>query len=151
MSRFGLILIVCLAGCVVSDRRPHDSRFDIAWSEDAANREVQTREDYLKWVDSFYAGSVLIPGWSSRQAELRAGLDPRDSSLAGERLERLGRLLASEWAKDNRIRRVDSDALIRYAGILAEARGAGRLIAAVDELLEEVESLVSSDVQTSRR
>src|SRR6185503_3358354 len=105
MSRFGLILIVCLAGCVVSDRRPCDSWFDLAWSEDAANREVQSRQDYLKWVDSFYAGSVLIPGWSSRQAELRAGLDPQDSSLAGERLERLGRLLASEWAKDNRIRR----------------------------------------------
>lgn len=151
MRPFCFSLIACFAACAGAPARAVDPFFVRAWSEDSANRELQTREDYLKWVDSFYAGSVLIPGWSSRQAELRAGLDPEDAPLAESRLDLLGRLLASEWSKDNRVRRVDSDDLCRFAGILTEAREAGRLIAAVDGLLEEVESVVPGDIQTSRR
>lgn len=142
MARSGLIVIVCLAGCVASDRRGRDSGFDLAWSEDARNSDVQSRDEYLKWVDSFYEGSLIVPGWTRRQAELCDSLDPRDAAVARERLRDLGRLLASEWAKDNRLRRIDSDSLWRYAGILAKARDAGCLIDAVDELLEEAGALI---------
>jgi len=142
MSRFGLILIVCLAGCAGSDRRVRDSWFDRAWSEDVRNSEAQSRDEYLDWVHSFYEGSVFIPGWSRRQAELCASLDPADAAVAASRLADLGRLLASEWAKDNRYRRVDSTVLFRFARTLAEARDEGRLIPALEKLLEDAESLI---------
>src|SRR5262245_31719720 len=143
MSRFGLILIVCLAGCAASERRGRDFFFDRAWSEDAHNSEVQSRDEYLAWVASFYDGSAFVPGWTRRQADLCATLDSNEAAVAESRLRTLGRLLASEWAKDNRCRRVDTDDLIRVARLLSEARDEGRLIEAVDALLDSPAALIS--------
>lgn len=148
-----LLFLLCLGGCAATPGRSADPYFDRAWSDDLLNRGIQTREDYLKWIDSFYEGSTFVPGWSRRQAELCESLDRDDAAAARVRLETLGRLLASEWAKDNRVRRIDTSALVRIAGILGEAREGGRLLAAVDELLEVAGSIIAGEprLQTMRR
>lgn len=148
---FGLIL--CLPGCLSSANQAVDPSFDRAWYEDARNRELQSREEYLKWVDSFYDGSVIVPGWTQRQKELCAQLDPPEASLAETGLETLGRLVASEWAKDNRLRRVDSNLLQLMVGILVEAKEKGRLLPVLDALVEDVRSLIAGrrDPQSIKR
>lgn len=147
-----LFMLSC-AGCITSSGRSSDPFFDRAWNQDASNRAVQSRAEYLRWVDSFYEGAAFQPGWVQRQAELCGPLAPAEALFAEPRLETLGRVLAAEWAKDNRVRRIDSDMLRRIAGILSEARDAGRLIAAVDEVLEEAASRVAGDprLQSMRR
>ena len=142
MPRFGLILIVCLAGCAVSDGRARDSLFLRAWTEDARNSEIQSRDEYLAWVDSFYAGSLFVPGWTRRQTELVTA-DSRET------LDELGRLLAAEWAKDNSLRKVDSDLLVRVAAILVKARDAACLAAVCEALVEDAQAVVRGDLEAS--
>jgi hypothetical protein len=138
---FGLMLF--LSGCLNSANQAIDPCFDQAWYGDARNREIQSREEYLKWVDSFYDGSVIVPGWTRRQQELCASLPPLEASIAESGLVTLGRLVASEWAKDNRLRRVDSNLLQLMVGILVEAKEKGRLIPVLDALVEDVRSLLA--------
>lgn len=136
-------LSVCLAGCASSSGRAVDPHFIEAWNDDSRNREIQTRDEYLMWVNSFYDGTPLVPGWARRQEELCGSLDPEQAALAALKLEALGRLLAAEWAKDNRVRRVDSNFLVRLAKELADARDSGSLIETLDELLEQRPELIS--------
>lgn len=143
MRYLALIPAIWLGGCASLDRCGNESYFDRVWRQDALNREVQSREDYLEWVASFYAGSPFIPGWTRRQAELAASVDPAEARIAEPQLECLGRLLSSEWAKDNRIRLVGSDLIVLWASVLSEARDEGRLVDALDALLADVRSLLA--------
>ena len=43
---------------------PDRSFFEAAYSEDSVNQTLQTREEYLGWIKSFYTGTLLYPtGW----------------------------------------------------------------------------------------
>jgi hypothetical protein len=133
--------LVCLAGCVSTQSRSADARFDRAWRADSRNQEAQPLAEYLKWVDSFYDGSPFVPGWTRRQAELCSTAGPE----AEARVERLGQILAAEWAKSNALRRVDSGLLARIAGILADARDRDDLIRVTDELIDDVRAVLAGD------
>lgn len=141
-----LTLLSCLvAGCAVSGRTPVDAAFERAWLEDAGNREVQTKDEYLDWVAAFYDGTSFVSGWTRRQADLCAGLDPADMAVAVPRLEVFGRLVAAEWAKDNSHRRVDSELLTRIGGILSTARDSGRLLPVLEFLTTDVRSVIAGE------
>ena len=142
MRYIGLILPVCLVACASPTRSSEHSYFNRVWRADAANREVQSRDEYLAWVASFYEGSPVVAGWTRRQVELCASLDPAEARVAEPLIECLGRLLSSEWAKDNRHRRVNSEALATWAGVLSEARDEGRLLAALDSIIADVRYLL---------
>lgn len=141
VTTFGLILWVI--GCAASPRRPFDSSFDRAWDEDEHNRVVQSRKEYLKWVSLFYDGSTFVQGWTARQAELCQALEPDAAREAEPRLADFGRLVAAEWAKDNRLRRIDSVLVARMADILEKAREAGRLLEVLEALTNDVRSVIA--------
>jgi hypothetical protein len=93
-------------------------------------------------VESFYRGSVLVPGWTRRQVSLVGLLGPDESRLAEPELTRLGQLLSSEWAKDNRIRRISSEELAVWGGVLSEACRRGTAMAALDTIGADVRGLL---------
>ena len=142
-----LVVFTCLlAGCVVSQGGRVDPAFESAWLEDDVNRQAQTKDEYLGWVVSFYEGTAFVQGWTRRQADLCAGLEPAAAAAAQTRLEEFGRLVAAEWAKDNRRRRIDSDLLARMGGILADARSSGRLLKVLEILSADVRSVIAGDL-----
>jgi hypothetical protein len=96
-------------------------------------------------VALFYDGSTFVQGWTRRQAELCASLKPDEAREAEARLAEFGRLVAAEWAKDNKRRKIDSDLVARIAGILSHARDAGRLMEVVAALDEDIRSVIAGN------
>jgi hypothetical protein len=63
--------------------------------------------------------------------------------VAEPELTRLGQLLSSEWAKDNRIRRISSGALAVWGGVLSEACRRGTAMATLDTIAADVRGLLA--------
>ena len=141
-----VLVVVVLAGCVSTSSRSTDPLFAQSWNDDLRNRDIQPREQYLEWVDKFYDGTPFVIGWTRRQAELSAsgGLEAQST------LDRLGLLVAAEWAKDNEVRRIDNDLLLRIGAILAEARDKGRLVPVAETLIEDVQALLAGTLDAKK-
>jgi hypothetical protein len=77
--------------------------------------------EYRKWLKTFYEGSFLVKGWTARKRELLASME--SPGEAEKILDELGRLIGEEWAKDNRIRKIDTDDVKTWGERLQEARG----------------------------
>lgn len=145
--RSSLVLaVVVLAGCVSTSSRSSDPLFEQSWNDDLRNRDLQPRELYFEWVDKFYDGTPFVIGWTRRQAELAesGGLEAQST------LDRLGLLVAAEWAKDNGVRRIDNDLLLRIGAILAEARDQGRLVPVAELLIEDVQALLAGTLDAKK-
>ena len=119
---------------------PDRAFFEAAYSADAANQLLQTREEYLGWIKSFYTGTLLYPtGWFDVQERVLATSAPENVGALGPQIEEMGRLIAAEWAKENSARAIDNRLLALWGATLQSATpGEQRL---------EVFSLVSSDVR----
>ncbi len=119
---------------------PDRAFFEAAYSADAANQLLQTREEYLGWIKSFYTGTLLYPtGWFDVQERVLATSAPENVDALGPQIEEMGRLIAAEWAKENSARAIDNRLLALWGATLQSATpGEQRL---------EVFSLVSSDVR----
>lgn len=125
--------------------RPAPADFRPTYERDAANRRAESwdgRAGYWGWVQVFYAGYTkrvlgvtLIhePGWTARGQALEARLAPGPArATLREALNRLGREVAGEWAKDDAHSRIGDGDLRRWGNRLGRAaaadRGDGRAI-----------------------
>ena len=144
--RSSLVLVVVLTGCVSTSSRSSDPLFAQSWNDDHRNRDIQPRDQYLEWVDKFYDGTPFVIGWTRRQAELTDSAGREAEST----LDRLGLLVAAEWAKDNEVRRIDNDLLLRIGAILAEARDQGRLLPVAETLIEDVQALLAGTLDAKK-
>ncbi len=77
--------------------------------------------EYRKWLKTFYEGSFLVKGWTARKKELLASMEGQGE--AEIILDELGKLIGDEWAKDNRIRKIDTDDVKRWGEQLQETKG----------------------------
>jgi thymidylate synthase len=77
--------------------------------------------EYRKWLKAFYEGSFLVKGWTARKKELLASMEGQGE--AEKILDELGKLIGDEWAKDNRIRKIDTDDVKRWGEQLQETKG----------------------------
>ena len=78
---------------------PDRAFFEAAYSEDSVNQTLQTREEYLGWIKSFYTGTLLYPtGWFDVQERVLSTSSPENVDAFGPRIEEMGRLIAAEWA-----------------------------------------------------
>lgn len=147
-------LTLCLIGLLISgcasveqgvtggwsERLPPKSYFSKTYAADEDNQEEQTFEDYVFWVNAFYAGTVLYPrGWF----DLTEGvIETVDDAVARERTQNslfvLGRDIAAEWAKSNEHRLVDNGDLAIW--------GAATQRASKEDSLEETLQLITDDV-----
>jgi len=141
-----LMLFALLSACASRQQvewlpeLPDRAFFEAVYSADAANQLLQTREEYLGWIKSFYTGTLLYPtGWFDVQERVLATSAPENVDALGPQIEEMGRLIAAEWAKENSARAIDNRLLALWGATLQSATpGEQRL---------EVFSLVSSDVR----
>jgi hypothetical protein len=94
--------------------------------------------EYRKWLKTFYEGSFLVKGWTVRKKELITSMD--NQGEAEKILDELGKLIGEEWAKDNRIRKIDTDDVKRWGEQLQEAKEGPdkKIIAELKKMKKEV-------------
>ena len=96
---------------------PEAHSFLVAWRADAANRALQQENDYLQWVQRFYKGGNLVPGWLAVSEQVLQRLNTAEQASVGGRLQQLGMRIGAEWAKDNAARRINT----RMVGVWRDA------------------------------
>jgi hypothetical protein len=100
---------------------PRRSLFVAAWEADAANRQLQDLDNYLDWVQRFYIGNNLVPGWTTMTRELQARVTPLRWQAVEPRMQALGERIAAEWAKDNSLRRINTRCAAVWRDALQES------------------------------
>lgn len=113
-----------------------EAYFRQAFDADPANQKKQSWSDYAGWVKTFYEGKRFppVPGWTSRESELAA-----KAPHAREQVQRTGRWLAAEWAKDNAVRKVSTSDLQAWGKRFSDAaKTPDGLVAALSEVESEL-------------
>ena len=102
------------------------------------NIRMNDDREYRKWLKTFYEGSFLVKGWTARKKELLASM--KGQGEAEKILDELGKLIGEEWAKDNRIRKIDTDDVKKWGEQLQEAKGEPdkKIIAELKKIKKEV-------------
>jgi hypothetical protein len=123
------------------DDVPPESRFAAVYASDARNRERQDMQEYFDWVLRFYKGNGLVPGWRAQEQTL-AQLMGGEYEEVAEGIRELGRTVAAEWAKHNEVRRIDSDMLMVWGGVLRSAAKEHRAGRVVEQLTADARAVV---------
>lgn len=148
-------LAVALAGCAALSPPAPDwpaglpprVYFERVHAADPLNSRLQPREEYLLWVRRFYLGWMLAPvGWNAAAERLLEDLPPPRYRVLAARLALLAQLVASEWAKHERARRIDTKMLRVWAAVARRARASGRLGAALDVVIADVIGVLDGEL-----
>lgn len=102
-------------------------------------------KDEEEWFRKFYEGTFLIKGWRSRMKELLELFSPDEIEEMRGLLDNLGEKIGREWARDNRVRRVDTPLLQEWGQDLknAKRKGPDVLAEAIRNLDTEVDDLLA--------
>ena len=82
-------------------------------------------KDEEEWFRKFYEGTFLIKGWRSRMKELLQPFSPAERDEMRGLLDNLGEKMGREWARDNKVRRVDTPLLQKWGQDLLNAKRKG--------------------------
>lgn len=98
-------------------------------------------ENYRK----FLKGSFLIKGWEARIKEILAAVPEHEKPEMKQLLNDLGKKIGKEWARNNKVRKIDSFMLQRWGNELKEAQktGRNRLVEKLKKLDNEVNEILS--------
>ncbi len=97
---------------------------------------MTSEEEYKYWIEKFYTGTMFVPGWDQQIHKALDGLSPEDKSMVETALRALGDKICLEWAKDNRIRRIDNKDLISFGDRIKQAKKNG-----LESLMQEIRVL----------
>ena len=162
--KFGLICLssLMLFACRTADltewptELPQKSFFISMYASDPGNIAVQSQQEYLQWILSFYGGTLVAPtGWTELQSVVtRAASEERKPGLEAQ-LTDLGGQIAAEWAKENDLRVIDSRMLGIWGSILQIALEPEQQFQAIQLISKDVEALLlgtlsESDIEDSR-
>jgi hypothetical protein len=122
---------------------PLQSHFRSEYNKDSKNKQRQSWDDYWDWVQKFYNGNTVffqkVEGWKVVCSQLVRGVQSSKRQVVESEVCSLGRSIAGEWAKDNGVRKIDSDDVQKWKERLESARkrddGTG------NALLEEVKTI----------
>lgn len=113
------------------------------YETDATNKAKQPWKEHLDWVQTFYKGKRFPPvaGWSDREREILQKLPASAHAEVKPHLDSTARLLASEWAKDNSVRKVSTSDLQTWGKRFADAaKEPQTLLTALKQVESEIHS-----------
>ena len=93
-------------------------------------------KDEQEWFKKFYEGTFLIKGWKQRMKELLQAVPESDRGHVKGLLENLGQKIGREWARENRLRRIDTPTLQKWGEDLRSAKRKGPTV-----LVEQIRKL----------
>ena len=103
------------------------------------NRAYQDQEEYLYWVQIFYQGSALAPGWLQLTNQLLEEVVESKKPGYAARMYALGQRVGAEWSLDNRVRRIDTRSASVWNEVLLEAK----VLEDLDNFLQRFEADVA--------
>lgn len=129
---------------------PNVERFVAAYDADPVNQQSQELGVYLYWVTAFYQGNIAYPtGWNDVERIILEETGDKEDEDFSEKLLDVGISIASEWSKDNPIRKIDNRMLSMWASILQIALADEKHRQAVDLIAEDIDALFSGDVDAA--
>jgi hypothetical protein len=158
--KFGLICLssLMLFACRTADltewptELPQKSFFISMYASDSGNIAVQSQQEYLQWILSFYGGTLVAPtGWTELQSVVtRAAAEKRKPGLEAQLTE-----LGGQIAAENSLRVIDSRMLGIWGSILQIALEPEQQFQAIQLISKDVEALLlgnlsESDIEDSR-
>tara|TARA_B110000093_G_C12806258_1_gene340926 strand:- start:109 stop:726 length:618 start_codon:yes stop_codon:yes gene_type:complete len=160
LSSFRLLCLLQFAAlvsaCSVNNLEdwPHDlpavESFVAAYDADPVNQQHQELGVYLYWVTAFYQGNIAYPtGWNDVERIILQETGDEEDEDFSEKLLDVGISIASEWSKDNPIRKIDNRMLSMWASILQIALADEKHRQAVDLIAEDIDALFSGDVDAA--
>ena len=102
--------------------------------------------DEQEWFRKFYEGTFLVMGWKQRMKELLQAVPDSDKEYVNDLLEDLGQKIGREWARENRLRKIDTPALQKWGDDLrsAKRKGPSVLVEQIRKLDAEVNKIIGS-------
>jgi len=147
-------LSLLLGACVIRepvsewpDSLPARAFFVEQWRQDAVNRDIQSIDEYLLWINRFYQGFNLVPGWLQVVERVTSRVAVEDQAAVRIQLEALGRRIGSEWAKDNQVRKLNSRMAAVWRDALMEALAQDDLHAYIARMTQDVEAVMAETLQ----
>lgn len=151
-SLFSILLFSCRSNeiNIWPSSLPERQYFVSAYNADIENQSVQSKIEYLRWVISFYEGTLVAPiGWTSMQTIAVERADPSHRSELDRSLSILGVRIASEWSKANVGRAIDSRILSIWGSILQLAFEPETQYRAVRLISSDVDALLNGELLAS--
>jgi hypothetical protein len=93
------------------------------YQRDLSNQKFQSWREYWGWVQDFYRGNLLADGWTKySQATLDVVKAEARRRAILTKINRLGKVISQEWAKDGKVRKITTTDLRRWNDAIGEAR-----------------------------
>lgn len=145
-----LLVCIALSACALGpDSRswpsdiPARHHFANVYSSDLPNQALQTQEQYLEWVVRFYEGSeYMAMGWKAISESVLVDLSAGQYETIEHDLQWLGAAISGEWAKDNKVRRIDSAMLSLWGAVMQADFAPDYRMAAVAMIRNDVTGLL---------
>ena len=136
-------VIAALALTLVSGNANAQSHFVAPACSAVVPQTIQfTDRQHLLWYNRFWTGRCVAgmswcfagsPNWTDSMTRYAAQAPAARQAEATRRLCALGHLVGLEWAKDNSIRRIDTNALRSFESIFRDTRR-GDIFARIDNV-----------------
>jgi len=131
-----------LANGVRSEAEQQRARSDVL----AIGPEVldQLSEEERQWYQRFQEGVLFFDGWSEISEELLAIFPEEEWPSRKVMMQRLGVKIGTEWAKDNKTRKIDTDMIRQWGDLLrgAFSQGSEETLAVLHQIEVEVDSIL---------
>ena len=132
------------------DSIPQQQLFIDVYQADIDNQQLQSRNEYLEWVLNFYQGSLVYrSGWLDIEAEVLNTVAPQDIDRLDLELHKLGAAIGLEWAKDNRVRLIDSRMLALWGSTLQLSENYDQQLRSIEVITKDVDDLLNGQLQKS--
>ncbi len=95
-------------------------------------------KDEQEWLRKFYEGTFLVKGWTARTKEILHDVPSEHKKETEKALTCLGEKIGREWARDNAVRRIDSDLLQKWGEELRSVRKKGNAV--LGETIRKIDS-----------
>lgn len=149
-------LALTLSGCVVHKIKestwpeglPPRVYFLDNYQQDSANKKIENEDEYLTWVIRFYQGWTLYPnGWNNITKGLLAKLKDRQTADAVKaKMDHLGVVISSEWAKNNKTRLISSRHVSVWGNALMKSLDYGDTLQLIDRVAKDIGDLLEHKI-----
>ena len=154
------VLLFCLALSACAARQssdvwpadlPPQRHFLGLYAADLSNQAFQSQQEYLDWVVRFYEGSEYMAlGWNAIAESVLVDLAPEQRATLAAQLAALGAAISGEWAKDNRVRQIDTAMLSLWGSVMQADFAPAYRMSAVAMIREDVSSLLNNVLAPER-
>ena len=138
---FALLLV--LLTLPVPSVRASDAQAALNGKAAGSSVPAYLSDEEKHWFKTFYEGNLLADGWYEITDYLLSRTPEAERAAQKRALDDLGRKIALEWARPNEVRKVDTDMLRDWGGLLKKTarqnpQQLAQVIAAIDQEVEAV-------------